>query len=240
MCGIGAIMVREGASLDAVKAMAENLLVALEIRGTDSAGIAVFYDDGRVWLRKAPVPASTFVEKWLSRIRWHRPRSGARPRIILLHARAATMCPPSLNMCNHPLWTLAGDRLVAVVHNGVLVNYPELERPVDSDAFLYGVRKRGRLDVEAVRETLASVQGSYAVLWSDGEKLVHVRNTNPTVYAVVPSVGLVFASTEEILASAAAKSGLRTSIIMDTKPCTIYVKELVGPMQSFDAPECRV
>ena len=210
MCGIaGIVWLYANMSPEITRKLAIELLRGIEERGRDAAGIACYRSAGEVWIRKAPWPASRFVE-YLERVRgWEE------AKIILLHARAATSCTPGYNVCNHPLVTPAESRtkIVSLVHNGVIhdVEYLSLrEIAVDTDALLVPVRERDRLDVEAVKE-MSKIAGSKAVLVTDGEKVYAFRDVSPLAWARVDKL-IVFASTRNILKRALAAVGLSAAV----------------------------
>ena len=206
MCGIAGLSIEYPLPPKVLADIICELLCGIEERGHDASGIAIYYDDGKLYLRKAPILASRLAEMLpYDKLRLEH------ARYILLHARAASQGDPSDNENNHPLycWAKAQRRVVCVVHNGIV--HPTeawieeyIEREVDSDAFLAGVRRWGALSLKVIRKTLRAIGGTGAVAWSDGYKLILFRDTNPIATSLIqdPGLALVFASTGEILKSA--------------------------------------
>lgn len=203
MCSVGGLIRSPGFSPELIRKIILNLLPPMIERGSDASGIAVFKSPEEVWIKKEPIPSTWFAKK-LEKVRgWEQ------GLIFLLHARAWTTCPPSNNYCNHPVFEVINDRLVALVHNGIVYDEVELEQrklEVDSDALLNPVRRRGRLDDEAVEE-ITTIRANMAILISDGEKLYTYRNYNPLCYAELDGA-IVFASTCSMVKEALERSGL--------------------------------
>src|SRR5438128_700974 len=158
MCGIVAYVGRR----EAEPILLEGLH-RLEYRGYDSAGLATL-TGAKIHLRKS---AGRIAE--LAHLLRQRPAPGC---IGISHTRWATHGPA--NDANaHP--HLGGDGLIAMVHNGVIENYAALKRQLqdegvvfDSDtdteviAHLIAYHLKGDL-VEAVRQTLAMLKGTYGL-----------------------------------------------------------------------------
>jgi len=230
MCGIAAVVwLGENADPRLTRRLVIELLRGIEERGHDAAGIACYRSPEEVWIKKAPWSASVFAERYLSRVRgWEE------ARVILLHARAYTSCPPRYNVCNHPLVAPAEgrSRIVSLVHNGVIFDAEELPKReiwVDSDALLNPVRSRDRLDLEAVRE-MSAIAGHKAVLVTDGEKFYAFHDTSPLAYATVGDNLLVFASTEKILRGALARAGVLVGV---QELPTNYILEVIDGKPSW-------
>ncbi len=160
-------------------------LKRLEYRGYDSAGIAVV--DDRHQLRRLRAAGKVRV---LEQALIGSPVAGS---IGLAHTRWATHGMPSERNA-HP--HLSRDSL-AIVHNGIIENHLELRRQLehagyefssetDSEAIAHRVHfhysRLGNL-LEAVRATVAELQGAYAlaVVSDDGERIVVAREGCPVV-----------------------------------------------------------
>ena len=179
MCGIvGYIGKREAAPL-----ILESLR-KLEYRGYDSAGIAVI-NEGRVSVRRCEGKLKN-LETLLDRD----PMIGS---IGIGHTRWATHGRPSETNA-HP--HRAGD--VVVVHNGIIENYLDLkeqltqrgtkfssETDTEIVAHLVAEKVERRMDfLEAVRESLREIHGSYALLFlnqRDPKRLIVAKNSTPIV-----------------------------------------------------------
>ena len=179
MCGIvGYIGKREAAPL-----ILESLR-KLEYRGYDSAGIAVLHD-GEVAIRRCEGKLNN-----LATILSRQPMSGV---IGIGHTRWATHGRPSETNA-HP--HRAGD--VVVVHNGIIENYLELKEQLtkrgthfssetDSEIVAHLVSEKldkGTSFLDAVRQTLREIRGSYALLFlnrRDPGRLIVAKNSTPIV-----------------------------------------------------------
>ena len=160
-------------------------LKRLEYRGYDSAGIAVV--DQSHQLRRLRAAGKVRV---LEQALTDTPVEG---NVGLAHTRWATHGVPSERNA-HP--HLSRDSL-AIVHNGIIENHLELRRQLeragyefssetDSEAIAHRVHfhlnQLGNL-FEAVRATVAELQGAYAlaVVSHDGERIVVAREGCPVV-----------------------------------------------------------
>src|SRR5436190_1769100 len=179
MCGIvGYIGKREAAPL-----ILESLR-KLEYRGYDSAGIAVI-NEGRVSVRRCEGKLKN-LETLLDRD----PMIGS---IGIGHTRWATHGRPAETNA-HP--HRAGD--VVVVHNGIIETYLDLkeqltqrgtkfssETDTEIVAHLVAEKVERRMDfLEAVRESLREIHGSYALLFlnqRDPKRLIVAKNSTPIV-----------------------------------------------------------
>jgi glucosamine--fructose-6-phosphate aminotransferase (isomerizing) len=162
-------------------------LEALSYRGYDSAGIAVVGQQGLERRR-----AEGKLER-LSRLLKTSPLEGA---IGIAHTRWATHGAPT--ECNsHPHMTSR----VAVVHNGIIENYQELRDQLEVDGYQFQSETDSEtipllitrcLDAglnhhQAIRETLASLDGSFAlaVVFNDQPKKMYAaRRGSPLVIGV--------------------------------------------------------
>ncbi len=173
MCGIATIAIgkrsRGRVPYDLLRKTVRALMVELQPRGIDAAGIAVINEKGpesRVF--KKPLRPDRFVvrpmfEETLSLI-------GPQTNFIMLHARAATVGETRENYNNHPI--IADD--IVGIHNGTLYNDSQLfadfitdfdqEGDVDSEVIFrlyhYFIR-RGESPVEAMAHTGSLLQGAF-------------------------------------------------------------------------------
>ncbi len=179
MCGIvGYIGGRDAAPvlIDSLK--------KLEYRGYDSAGIAVL-DGGDISLRRA--------EGKLARLEALVADAAVRGHAGIGHTRWATHGGPS-EANAHP--HRAGDTVV--VHNGIIENYldlkeallgrgAELASETDTELVAHLVEARlarGMDLLDAVRETIGEVHGSYALVFlsrRDPHRLIVAKNASPIV-----------------------------------------------------------
>lgn len=161
-------------------------LSRLEYRGYDSAGVC-FLENGKSRVVRSEGKLSNLFSR-LREVEISSP-------LGIAHTRWATHGDPSERNA-HP--QVSGP--VSVVHNGIVENCAELRRELsaagyefvsdtDTEVIAHLVRdfsKKGRTLLEAVRETFAKVEGSYAVaVMSDDEpgKIVATRRFCPLVIA---------------------------------------------------------
>ena len=196
MCGIVAAAARREVS----EILLEGLR-RLEYRGYDSAGMSLIDNDSTLQLHKysGKVQALEDANKL-------NPIVGCRG---VAHTRWATHGEPtSANAHPH----LAGDR-VALVHNGIIENHAELRDALIAD----GVEFRSQTDTEvivhlvhramssgaslfdSVRQTIAQLEGAYAIAVVDTEhedEVVVAREGSPLVLGV--GIGETFAGSDTL------------------------------------------
>ena len=244
MCGIGAIAVLSEPKPPILRMLASNLLRELRIRGFRASGIAVFYEDGRVWLRKAPIDPTLFAEK-IKQIRFDDSRVvGGSVKYILLHARMPTTCPETINSCNHPLYIKRDGEIIALVHNGQMWDTPSKDLPpVDSAVLLEPMMEKG-LNRESVREAMMK-KGTYAAIWSDGRSMYYARNINPLCSARV-RIGkgevMILASTCNIIYNVLYGTTNKFKFIeppREIEECTMNIILPDGGMELLRVDECK-
>jgi glucosamine--fructose-6-phosphate aminotransferase (isomerizing) len=180
MCGIvGAVAER-----NVVPILMEGLR-RLEYRGYDSAGMAILADGNISRIRR--VGKVVQLQKALEET----PTSGGTG---ISHTRWATHGAPNEDNA-HP--HMSGSK-ISVVHNGIIENYEELREDLkkngyeftsdtDTEVVAHRVdlhRKKSDDIVEAVRKTVAELEGAYALVVmsaDDPEKLVLARQGCPVV-----------------------------------------------------------
>ncbi|WP_299848614.1 glutamine--fructose-6-phosphate transaminase (isomerizing) [uncultured Roseovarius sp.] len=177
MCGIVGVLGHHEAAPILVEA-----LKRLEYRGYDSAGIATVNND-RLDRRRA---VGKLVN--LSDLLVHEPLAG---KSGIGHTRWATHGAPNVSNA-HP--HRAGP--VSVVHNGIIENYRELreelaghgigfETDTDTETVALTVQyflSQGRSPVEAARDTIAKLDGAYALCFlfdGEGDLLIAARKGSP-------------------------------------------------------------
>jgi glucosamine--fructose-6-phosphate aminotransferase (isomerizing) len=163
-------------------------LKRLEYRGYDSAGLAIYTDDGRLELRRAKGKLRNLEDA----IRLN-PVDGA---FGIGHTRWATHGRPTEENA-HPHRDCHGD--VVVVHNGIVENYLSLKRlltaeghvfktETDTEVIAHLVEKHfhGNLE-EAVRAAVKEITGVFAlavISRSDPYKIVAARSGPPVVIGI--------------------------------------------------------
>jgi len=160
----------------------------LEYRGYDSAGLAYYYD-GRLVKYRAEGKLANLEAVVDEQI-------GVASGTGLGHTRWATHGSPSRDNA-HPHSDCTGD--LVVVHNGIIENYGSLREELlaqghiftsetDTEVLAHLIEHYLGDDlVSAVRQTLARVEGSYAlgVLWAKQPRtLIAARNHSPLVLGV--------------------------------------------------------
>ena len=159
-------------------------LERLEYRGYDSAGLAIMTERGPALRRSIGKLAS------LRSVLGGDPTEG---KVGIGHTRWATHgAPTQLNAHPHR----AGS--VTVVHNGIIENYAKLRNELEADGVLFHSQtdsevvaalcdcfiRRGESPLEAVRKTLAKLDGAYALafLFDDApDQMIAVRLGSPLV-----------------------------------------------------------
>ncbi|NPA85564.1 MAG: glutamine--fructose-6-phosphate transaminase (isomerizing) [Crenarchaeota archaeon] len=186
MCGIAATALKPPYRKDTVQLLI-NLLKALEYRGYDSAGVAVYdLDSGRihVWKKKGKVAE---LARMLEKVRLNA-SSG------IAHTRWATHGPPS-DVNAHPHTDCLES--VAVVHNGIIANYKELkeelirrghrfESETDTEVFahLFEEYLRTSEPFEAFKRAVSRLEGYYAIVaitTKDPYKVFFARKESPLI-----------------------------------------------------------
>jgi amidophosphoribosyltransferase len=174
-------------------------LFALQHRGQESAGIAV--TDGRsiACHKEMGLVAQIFDEPTLARLRGF---AG------IGHTRYSTT--GSSILCNaQPIVVETPHGLIAVAHNGNIVNTQELRRALEAEGSQFETTNDSEVIarciaslhdgviVDAVRETMRRVRGAYSVLVLTEDKLVAFRDPNglrPLCLGTINSHGHVIAS----------------------------------------------
>jgi glucosamine 6-phosphate synthetase-like amidotransferase/phosphosugar isomerase protein len=219
-------------------ALARALMLGIESRGRDAAGVA-WNDGDDVWLHKDGRTASSFAPSIET--------NGARAAII--HTRAATKGTKTRNVNNHPV----ENNGVIGVHNGVIWNDDELFD-------MLGCDRNGQVDSEAAfallahydeladepYEVLPLIEGSAALAWLhvyDEPSVVHLArvSSSPLVVAQTRLGSLLFASTRSAIQQAAMRCGFRVKYVNDI-PEGSYLRVRDGritDVRRFEVPKRR-
>lgn len=181
MCGI----VGYAGSRDALSILIGGL-EALEYRGYDSAGVSVF-EGGKVETTRATGKLSE-----LKKVLGSKKRAGTAP-IGIGHTRWATHGRPTETNA-HP--HTAGR--VSLIHNGIIENYLPLRAMLESQGcaflsetdtevaahLLNSLLQKGLEPLDAMRQMVAQIQGSYAFLALDShhpDRVLVAKNSTPII-----------------------------------------------------------
>lgn len=185
MCGIVAYIGQKEAYPIIIKG-----LKRLEYRGYDSAGIALYNEDGLNIYKKQGKVAN--LEEYAS----DKNTSGS---IGIGHTRWATHGEPN-DINAHPHASQAGD--IAIIHNGIIENYDaikqellskgyEFKSDTDTEVLCYLIddirTKTGAKLGESVRLALQQVVGAYALVVmskNEPDKLIAARKSSPLVVGI--------------------------------------------------------
>ncbi len=187
--------------------MVRELGKAAQIRGTDATGIA-FFHAGTLHIQKAPKPAR--------RMKYRIPDT---VRVIMGHTRMTTQGSERKNQNNHPFPGKTEKGWFALAHNGVLYNDADLRRQyhlpqsrIETDSYVAVqlLERRKILDHKSLQAMAEDLEGSFTItVLDDRNSLYFVRGNNPLAIWQLPDLGMyLYASTEEILKTAASKLGL--------------------------------
>ncbi len=185
MCGIFGCILKEGA----VAPIIHSGLKRLEYRGYDSVGIATVFK-GRIYLKKDRGKIDEVHARWNL--------DDLPGKMGIGHTRWATHGAP-LQINAHPQVDCSGK--VAVIHNGIIENYLELRDELinkdhifvsktDTEVIPHLIEenlKTGLDFVEAVREAVNKLEGSYAicVIFSGApNKIISARKASPLVIGI--------------------------------------------------------
>lgn len=189
MCGLCGSFTQKGTQLvkrDRVqRARAlEGLLIANQVRGTDSTGIAAIGFDGSHEIIKNVSPSPTFVNKEDVQALLRKPND-----IVIGHTRMTSMGNDVRDENAHPF----KEGTVIGAHNGVISNYLELDHTVRVDSQAV-IRMLDEMP-DAYDHVFQQVSGSCAMTWWDErepEAMYIVAHSNPLAAAIVPRIKTVF------------------------------------------------
>ncbi len=185
MCGIVAYIGQKEAYPIIIKG-----LKRLEYRGYDSAGVALYNDDGLNIFKKQGKVAN--LEEFAA----NKNTSGT---IGIGHTRWATHGEPN-DKNAHPHTSQAED--LAIIHNGIIENYDAIKRELitkgyefrsdtDTEVLCYLIddirKKTGSKLGESVRLALQQVVGAYAIVVmskDEPDKLIAARKSSPLVVGI--------------------------------------------------------
>jgi glucosamine--fructose-6-phosphate aminotransferase (isomerizing) len=161
----------------------------LEYRGYDSAGVAIFDKDVKVYKKAGKV---SDLENFVKDVT-------PKGTVGMGHTRWATHGAPS-DRNSHP--HSSGDRKLTIIHNGIIENYGNIKETLiakghvfksdtDTEVLIHlveDIQKETGLDLlEAVRITLTKVIGAYAIVIMSADEpdsLIAARKGSPMVIGV--------------------------------------------------------
>jgi len=184
MCGIVAYVGPKDAYPILIKG-----LKRLEYRGYDSAGIALYNGDVKVYKAKGKVSDLEFLVK----------SADLTGNMGIAHTRWATHGEPN-DVNAHPHYSQSGN--IALIHNGIIENYASLRKELESRGYgfqsstdtevltnlIEDIRINEEVDLfEAVRIALNQVIGAYAIVVmssDDSNTLIAARKGSPLVIGI--------------------------------------------------------
>jgi glucosamine 6-phosphate synthetase-like amidotransferase/phosphosugar isomerase protein len=236
MCGIAGFALSESStlktnSIDRLRQLTTDLLLGLEDRGKDAAGIATMDSSSNMHIYKKPVKASEFVERTYYKDFLKR---NVKPSMqsVILHTRAQMKGSKYNNENNHPV--VFGDW--AVVHNGYIQNDVELfkekriRKPaeVDTVAIPMALHTHLKREYDAPQFVMLNLKqimdkdvliGTYAIAALSTVHHKHVflaRVGMPLWYGLSKTLGLcIFASKRNIAVTAMRNLFLSTDFKED-------------------------
>ncbi len=200
MCGIVGYLGEK----DALQVIIQGL-EKLEYRGYDSAGVAI-YEDGAVKVTRAIGKLNE-----LKKLFRDRPEDKI-AKLGIGHTRWATHGRPSENNA-HP--HTAGR--VSLIHNGIIENYVELREELQKEGSVFKSETdteigahllnkflaKGLKPYDALKQTCASIRGSYAFVAIDAknpDRLLVAKNSTPIVIGIGEGEVVVASDVTAVLA----------------------------------------
>jgi len=185
MCGIFGCILKDGNVAPVIHAA----LKRLEYRGYDSVGEATLHEN-RLFIKKD--------QGKIDDVHALHNLDNLPGRMGVGHTRWATHGAPS-QVNAHP--HIDCHELIAVVHNGIIENFAELRRELEEQGHVFRSKtdseviphlieeemKRGSTYVEAVREAINRLEGSYAIailFAQEPDKILCARRESPLVVGI--------------------------------------------------------
>lgn len=191
MCGLFGYRTKEHFKLSKTKlkkreAILRSLGVAMEKRGTDSAGIATI--EGNRCIIAKDVGPSRSVFQYRETLK----ALGRNAPLVIGHTRYATVGAVTKKNA-HPF--RKGD--IVGAHNGHVSNYYEIDKTADVDSeVIFSELAKHKNDYG---HAFGQLEGAFAIAWSDlrSGDLFLVKSGNPLFTAYVPQLGSLFWCSEE-------------------------------------------
>ena len=215
MCGIAGFSIsdKDHRHINCRK-LAKALALQIQRRGTDATGVAWSQqdEDGSlgIWYMKDAIAASQFVESM--------DQMATFTRSAIIHTRYATKGSPENNNNNHPI--VVGETIG--IHNGGIRNDDEIIAKV-------GTGRTAQVDTEAIfrlidatdkpTEVLHELKGSAAIAWFNVNEptVLNVGRIRTSPLFIGSTIGgsMVFASTEEMLRTAAMQADVKLATVKE-------------------------
>lgn len=220
MCGLCGSFTQQGVSLGKRDRMVrartlEALLIANQVRGIDSAGVAAIQPDGKYDVLKVATTPAKFVDRddVQRLLRTDAP-------LMIGHTRMTSMGNDVRDENAHPF--VEGNVIGA--HNGVINNYMQIDKTVrvDSQAVFRLLDQHN----ENLDYAFSRISGSAALTWWDGRDpnaLYLVAHSNPLSVAIVDRIKTVFwSSIDDHLETVMRASYGKGVSYIEVKPDTVY------------------
>jgi glucosamine--fructose-6-phosphate aminotransferase (isomerizing) len=206
-------------------------LEALEYRGYDSSGVALFHD-GNVSVSRA---TGKLVE--LKKVLAEQGAGVAKDaRVGIGHTRWATHGRPTENNA-HP--HSAGR--ISLIHNGIIENYIPLRKELEAQGCIFKsdtdtevaaqllntLVQKGRSPLDAMREMCGKVKGSYAFLAIDAEnpdRILVAKNSTPIIIGCGEGEMFVASDIPALLSHTRTIVVLEDGDLAEIKADSIYVE----------------
>lgn len=218
MCGIAGISTSINSKIN-VRALAHELLVGIESRGSDASGFAYLDQDNNYVAYKDAKPGSQLPLSELPR----------RANTVILHTRLSTQGSARKNGNNHPV--LGPEGQVALVHNGVISNDYEFRHEFNGDfkglPEVDSVVIPALIEQRGVGKAVEALSGYAAIAYLDSRYTMPILTLarldySPVQYTWLMDGTFVFASTKLILMEALEKSGLDYGHIFEMDEETLF------------------
>lgn len=234
MCGIIGVTCADSCSKSRVAEIITNGLRSLEYRGYDSVGIAIVdADEGRITVKKSDGMLEQVAK------RYDFPNTPGRTGIG--HTRWATHgAPTQINA--HPQVDCKQE--VAVVHNGIIKNFLELKRRLQSSGHIF----RSETDTEvfahmveelskssnvftAFKKAVSMLEGSYAlamVALKEPDKIFFARKESPLIVGLSDGMKLIASDIPAMLEHTNTFIPLQDGEVGWISPSELHIESLSG------------
>jgi len=234
LCGIIGVTCADSCSKSRVAEIITNGLRSLEYRGYDSVGIAIVdADEGRITVKKSDGMLEQVAK------RYDFPNTPGRTGIG--HTRWATHgAPTQINA--HPQVDCKQE--VAVVHNGIIKNFLELKRRLQSSGHIF----RSETDTEvfahmveelskssnvftAFKKAVSMLEGSYAlamVALKEPDKIFFARKESPLIVGLSDGMKLIASDIPAMLEHTNTFIPLQDGEVGWISPSELHIESLSG------------